>query len=264
MNKDIILRLGLFASGIAIGVLGSRQYFKSQYEQLAQEDLQSRFEREKNIEEHAIQIGAELERNMIGAEEALDRYNPYGDIARSSLNGTRTSRIDASKTNYNLKSMVPPDNRMEGEPYQFEEPYEDDEEPLNGGELTDSAGKTEAEMTSSFDSDDPYVISSVDFERNPLAHEQVTLYYYTVDDVLCDEDEVIISNIDDTVGWDCFKLFDVQTTAWVRNEMFETDYEIIAIKQSFAESIHGIPTDEIMSPRERYLKQQRGDERDDE
>lgn len=137
-----------------------------------------------------------------------------------------------------------------------------DEEEEDDGPVTDDAGLAEgeykdyAEYTDLTDVDRslPYLIDSRDFDETCKYYEKKMLAYYTEDDVLCTEEEDVV-DIDETVGWDCFKLLDIQNTAWVRNESIETDFEIYNVRASYAEAVHGITIDETLTPRERYLRQ---------
>ena len=101
----------------------------------------------------------------------------------------------------------------------------------------------------------PYVISSEEYNDEFVEHDKLSIYYYMLDDVLCDENEEVMDDISNTVGYDCFKVLENAPTAWVRNERLGIDYEICVVRSSYAEVVHGIPQ-KVLSPREEYQKRQ--------
>ena len=110
----------------------------------------------------------------------------------------------------------------------------------------------------------PYVISGEEYTDEFEHHDKISLYYYVLDDTLANEREEVMDDIDGTVGWDVFKVLEMQNCAWVRNEPLGIDYEICAVRNSYAQAVHGIRQDENLSPRERYLRQQKRREKDED
>jgi len=129
--------------------------------------------------------------------------------------------------------------------------------------LTDAAGYAEGEIEgqpaerdlSDIDRTQPYVISSEEYNDEFIHHDKVSIYYYMLDDVLCDEHEQVMDDIAGTVGYDCFKALENSSAAWVRNERLAIDYEICVVRSSYAEVVQGVPH-KAMSPRETYEKRQ--------
>lgn len=116
---------------------------------------------------------------------------------------------------------------------------------------------------SGIDRTGPYEISSDEYNDEFLDHDKVSIYYYVLDDTLCDEHEEVMDDIAGTVGLDFFKTLDNHPTAWVRNERLAIDYEICVVRSSYAEVVQGVPH-KAMSPREQYLNRQRRGPNDDE
>ena len=116
---------------------------------------------------------------------------------------------------------------------------------------------------SGIDRTGPYEISSDEYNDEFLDHDKVSIYYYMLDDTLCDEHEEVMDDIAGTVGLDFFKTLENHPTAWVRNERLAIDYEICVVRSSYAEVVHGIPH-KAMSPREQYQNRQRRRPNDDE
>jgi hypothetical protein len=126
----------------------------------------------------------------------------------------------------------------------------------------DAAGMTEAEISPEIDRTQPYVIDDEEFTNGFPQHEKVSLYYYKVDDVLAEENEEVVTDIDNTIGYDAMNQFDMQTTVWVRNEPLGIDYEVVSINKSYAETVAGFKAP--MTPREVYLAKQKKREMESE
>ena len=116
---------------------------------------------------------------------------------------------------------------------------------------------------SGIDRTGPYEISSDEYNDEFLDHDKVSIYYYVLDDTLCDEHEEVMDDLAGTVGLDFFKTLENHPTAWVRNERLAIDYEICVVRSSYAEVVQGVPH-KAMSPREQYLNRQRRGPNDDE
>lgn len=116
---------------------------------------------------------------------------------------------------------------------------------------------------SEIDRTSPYVISADEYNDEFVEHDKSSIYYYMVDDVLCDEHEEIMDDIANTVGYDVFRVLENQPTAWVRNERLAIDYEICVVRSSYAEVVQGVPH-KALSPREQYQNRQRRRPNDDE
>jgi hypothetical protein len=132
-----------------------------------------------------------------------------------------------------------------------EEDSDNDEEAEN----TVSAGSTMD--ISRIDRTMPYVINDVEFSEEFDHHDKVSLYYYSVDDILCDENEEIFENAERFIGEEALSLLGDGAIIWVRNEPLTIDYEILTINKSYAEAVHGIEIGDNLTPRERYTRNKR-------
>jgi len=182
--------------------------------------------------------------------------NPKGVMARTSLD---SNTYEQAKIKYN--EMIKENEETDNELPDTEEDETDEEE-----ELRDAAGMTEQDMLdlTKVDRTQPYIINDREYSEEFPHHDKISLYYYRVDDVLCEENEEIIDDVDATIGPDTLSLLDTQTTVWVRNEPLAIDYEIIALNKSYAELAHGIHLKELHTPRERYNELQRRRPKDGE
>jgi len=259
--KSVLIKLAIFAIGAATGFFAAKKIYEEYYAAIAQEEIDSvkeAFEHRQDIrlrtpysEDNGMSDEEYEEKNITGEEcsASVNERTNRNALTRSSLDGNLNEQ---AKRNYNLVGA------------KHEEP--DENEVVEEGPLTDAAGKTEQEMDlTQVDRTLPYIIDDREFTEEFDHHDKISLYYYRVDDVLCDEHEEVIEDVEDKVGYDALAQLDTQTTVWVRNEPLCIDYEIISINKSFAEAVHGVGiAEKNLSPRERYLRNQRRRENNEE
>lgn len=91
------------------------------------------------------------------------------------------------------------------------------------------------------------LLGETEYYTNPKGYDQETLYFYDEDDVLLREDESIITDIDNTVGYDSLTRFGEDENQpdiiYVRNNYRKTEYEIIRMRQSYSRDFLGIKED---------------------
>lgn len=82
----------------------------------------------------------------------------------------------------------------------------------------------------------PYVISPDEFGEND--YETISLTYYA-DKVLTDEQDYIVENIDEMIGYDSLTHFGEyeEDSVFVRNDALEIDYEILAVTRNYHDDI---------------------------
>jgi len=246
MNKYFLISVLTFCIGAGTGYLIAKKVLEEQYAQIAQIEIDSVKKVFNNRKTDYEDTEAEDELSREEYEKQKIAYNEMTkNYMRESL-GMRDTVNDLL------------DDTAEWDPQEET--------------LTDSAGYTEDQYVndeterdlSDVDRSAPYLINDREYSDEFDHHDKISLYYYIYDDVLCDENEDIIEEIDETVGWDCFKVLEEQTTAWVRNEPLSIDYEICRVSNSYAQAFHGINMNENLSPRERYQKQQKRRENSEE
>lgn len=90
----------------------------------------------------------------------------------------------------------------------------------------------------------PYVITDDEFFKNDTEYEQINLQYYTLDAVLCEQDDTYVRESDDIVGDDNLLRFgdgsNDANIVYVRNDRLEKEYEVIRVKGSYQETVHGV------------------------
>lgn len=242
MNNRIWICLVTFILGAGAGFLVAKKVLEEKYAKIAQEEIDSVKEtyevmREKVL--HPSKKGKTLEDTIQreAADRATKAMNNLGAaLNRSSLDGTRTNQYDQVKKNYNIvgSGQMPIDHV---EPEGVPDDEEEDDEPL-----TDDAGMTEQDhlAINEVKRTDPYIIEEEEYSNDFAHHDKLSLYYYTLDDVLTEENGDVIDDIEEVVGYAALAVLDMQTMVWVRNERLAGDYEIISMRKSYAETIHGI------------------------
>ena len=250
--KSTIIKVTIFLLGGGLGFLVGKKVYEGYYANVAQEEIDSvkeSFEARKPIKSARTSKFDEIRSNNGMTDELYEkrkevRSGGNASLTRSSLDDNPNER---AKRNYNLFGANDSDPETESD-------YEDDD-----GPVTDEAGKSEEEMSDSEDGlSEPYLINDMQFSDENQHYDKVSLYYYKLDDILCEEEE-ILDDIEETIGYEAMTALDNQTTVWVRNERLEIDYEVISINKSYAEAVEGlnIAPAKNLSPREQYEKERR-------
>lgn len=84
------------------------------------------------------------------------------------------------------------------------------------------------------------VISMEDFMNDTSGYDRLTINYYEEDDTLADENEEIITNIENLVGDEALYFEDNENVAYVRNNKIGALLEILLVHGSYARDVLGI------------------------
>ena len=109
-------------------------------------------------------------------------------------------------------------------------------------------------MSGAVTPDTPYVILTEEFNEGNPEYDKVSLAYYEEDDTLTDDNEEIIPNPEDIIGYalSCFgQDSNDPDIVYVRNEKLGIDYEVCRIPKSYQATVLGI-TD--LPPKKRRVK----------
>lgn len=184
-----------FAAGAAVGVLASRQFFKTKYEQIAQEEINS--VKEKYREKNEPYEGYE-ETDELDEEDIV--YTSKPDILEYTAKILENEYTDYAGV----------DNQTESEAID-EEVAEEEFPEADPGTL-------------------PYVIAPEEFGEID-SYETFTLTYFEGDGILADSNNEALDNEDvtDTVGFDSLSHFGEyeQDSVHVRNDRLRADFEIL-------------------------------------
>lgn len=95
----------------------------------------------------------------------------------------------------------------------------------------------------------PYVISTEEWYANETNYDQITLTYWADDDVLADDNERMVTQIDEVVGATNMHRFGFKSDnidiVYVRNDRLKVDYEVTKDERNYAEVIHNIDPSEL-------------------
>lgn len=235
MNKKniMIFFTGLLIGGTA-GVLGSRSYFKKKYEEQAEKEIeqvrQYYFERERYLEKAKREI--ENEENDQDVDDDSREKGVLSPEKRAEIKEKlRKNREWAEKQTTNYSKIYADKHNIE---------EEDDE--VDERELINEDEK-EFERHQEEKSKKPEIISLETAGNLPPSVESKTLFFYTYDETLTDEEDEVIDLPEVILGkhiWDeiCTNLenlidLEESETIFVMNHFIDTCYEIQIIEGSF-------------------------------
>lgn len=89
--------------------------------------------------------------------------------------------------------------------------------------------------------DKPYVISPDEFGENE-GYDKISIMYYA-DHVLADDNDEIIDNVDEIIGFDSLEHFGEyeDDSVFVRNDKLKCDYEILLDGRKYSDVVDQIP-----------------------
>lgn len=121
--------------------------------------------------------------------------------------------------------------------------------PVDLSEITDSGDEGDfSEEIAARTREAPYIISVDEYMAGEMNFEQATLTYYVMDGVLADDSDVMVDDIEATVGGANLRRFGHRSgnikTLYVRNELGHMDFEIVLDGRSYSEVVAGIIPEE--------------------
>ena len=199
--KSAVLGLLVFGAGGAAGFFVAKNLLEKHYQELAQEEIDD----VKAYFKNKYEPGKELST----AEEKEEK--------------------EESEDNNNYRKIV--NKYQKPDLHELVSAHEEDEEDEDE-ENEDDEDEEDPEMRES-----PYLLSYEEYTKPIKPYENVELYYYRFDDVVCNGNDVILTEPEDILGWDWMKELETKTTAFVRNERFGSDYEIHLLNQSYVTEV---------------------------
>ena len=158
--------------------------------------------------------------------------------------------IDSVKEAFSRRNSIEDGEEVETEEESSEE--EDEEVPVTKlktlKEFTEElrrSGYTNYSNADSLEETDerPHVITPEEFgELEDQGFQTISLTYYA-DQVLADDDDRVITNVDDIVGYDSLTHFGEyeDDSVFVRNEKLKCDYEILLDERTYAQVLRAQP-----------------------
>jgi hypothetical protein len=214
MNKTI--NFMMFVLGVAVGSVVTWRYVEKKYEQIAQDEIDS-------VKEVFSKREAEFTENTearIKADNAKEKPSVIEYAARLSEHGY---------TNYS-------DSAIEYAARLSEHGY------TNYSDLVDEKPEEVKEEPMSVDK--PYVIAPEEF-GDLDDYETISLTYYA-DQILADDNDVIVDDVEDVVGFDSLNSFGEyeDDSVFVRNDRLKCDYEILLDKRKYSNVIRRKPVND--------------------
>ena len=203
--NDSVERVFVFTTGLMIGIISTRTYFKKKYEAIANEEIESCkkvFERKENMKK-------------------------YDTTSDDILREEKPKKVDEPEK-FSYRTEDSKNNSIS-----YSDFYKDKGKPEVVEFMNDIKTAYPVE-------DEQYEIDVSDYEED-LQYAKVTLAYYMEDGVLMYEDTEEIAADDQTVGIENlsdFVLTDDQT-AYFRNPKNCIDYEVVKIDGSYRELVTG-------------------------
>lgn len=109
----------------------------------------------------------------------------------------------------------------------------------------------------------PHIISIEDYNDTGRNNDKVSYTYYDEDDTLADEKEKIVPDSDKILGNQALISFGLMSDdpdiVYVRNNKAGTDYEIVRVHKSYAETVAGIVSEETKKRSTRKAKKNNDD-----
>lgn len=256
--KNILLGLGIFGSGVAVGYIFANKKLQQQYQDEILEVQEFYYEKLK-------------ESGVMGKDFEPD-HNEYEEVSedevreafeRVTRQGMNSSDFDDDKIipinkgerpkgrpifNYNKPPLedILSELKEEGDiEYEDELPDEDYEAEIEARAEEFAKRRYENQI-----SGEPYCIEYDEWEDLPQGYDKQCLFYYSEDRVLCEDDDSIVDEEEELVGLDYEDVLSMQTTAWVRNDTLMIGYEICRIDDSYVKSV----TNSFETPKEREYR----------
>lgn len=247
-----VLVIGIsMVAGAGLGFLGyklMKKRLEQQYEERMERELDEMrtfYIRRNKKDEYATPATTAEAMQVREAQEALDNYQgkeatskgaSLKVVAKDGDAANEKTRYDKVVTNEEAKAEI----RDHVVTVEVEETPDKRNVFVNGRPLVDDEWNMEAEEARRVP-EVPYVINHDEFMENTFEHSQTSLTYFSGDDVLTDERDVMIPDVDSLVGPDSLSRFGHGSRdpriVYVRNERNETDYEIRLSDGKFAEEV---------------------------
>ena len=194
----------MFIFGAAVGSVVTWQYIKKKYERIAQEEINSVKETFSKLEVKSKDNESEENNNVRTiVERAKDKPSVVEYAAWLRRRGY---------TNYS-----------------------------DTDSLSEDSNVSEEEVDENMINDKPYVISPDEFGEFD-DYEKISLTYYA-DQVLADEDDELVEDIEETVGFESLNAFGEyeDDSVFVRNDRLKCDYEILLDQRKYSDVIKRRP-----------------------
>jgi len=264
MIKNIFLGTMTFGFGAIAGYFVAKKNLEKQF-RLDVDDIQ-KFYKEKLDEIGVMEEGFEPPEDDDDDDDDEDddmseEEHQQSDIINTYRGGKRRYIIDYTKPS--LEDMKQNLNKegvsivvgSDGDENLGTVDYEDEEDPEDEEdeeELDKIAEDYAIQRSKSIKNGEPYLIKPEEYHEGIDGYDRQALYYYSKDRVLCEDDDSLVDDEEECVGFNYEDELDMQTTCWVRNDTLKVLYEIHRIDDEYKKAVIGISE----TPREREFRVQ--------
>lgn len=244
VNREILYFIGGVTVGALVSYYFTQKSLETKYDERADREIAEVKEHYKILHKKDYNSPSDYIRKNYS--QAIDEYG-LGEEAIEKLADYLGGAVPVPKeateepvhrNAFDLSEEQPEEDREDSEFVvpPLSHPYGDYEDPMDDPDWVVDYEKRSPE--------EPYIISEDEFSMERKEYDKVTLGYFTVDDTLCDENDVPIDDIERVVGRDALSNFGRYSRnpdiVYVRNEFLEIDYEIMRDEQSYEEVILGV------------------------
>lgn len=127
-------------------------------------------------------------------------------------------------------------------------------------DVNDDDWDHEAELKKREESDGPYILHITEFMENDSDYPQISLTYYTEDEVVVDDDDKPVYNYHDVLGIDNLRFGHGSTqdgVVYIRNEKRKADFEVLKFEGHYATERLGLRMDEELEDELRHAEPRR-------
>ena len=201
MNTKVACAIA-FVAGAAVGVVASWRVLDTKYKKLADKEIAS-------VKELFYSKPVENNEEPDESEEKKFEQSPEEDFTEEEKK--EYTNIASNYTNYATKSVV-------------------EEEP--------NVTITDSEPNVTITDSEPYVISPV--ELGDCDYDVIDLIYYEGDNTLTDEEDEIINDVGELIGWESLEHFGEyeDDSVCVRNDIRKVDYEVLLDVRKYSEVMY--------------------------
>lgn len=249
IKKGLFLVLS-YGLGVASGYLVCKKLLENRYQKEIGEvketlsfnyDSKNRIGKVTSIEEDEEGVRVEVEADKAVVDNIINAQLYQSTKGRPRFNYAKPDMNELAKNIQEEEIKDEPEEDPEEDP-EVDEVYEAD--------LLAMADEYAKQREENMKNDRPYVIEYDEFVDAPDDYEKQSLYFYSDDGYLCSEDDQLIEDDEEIVGHEYEDIFNMQTTAFVRNDVLQTVYEIHRLDRSYKKDV----LNAIETPREREFR----------
>lgn len=202
--NNVIKGVAIFSLGVGTGYLVAYKVLKTKYEKIAQEEINS------------VKETFKMKNNQKTEEKIVKTEKVTKDISTERKEEPKDEELEESD-----------DDEDDSEDY--------DEDDFDYNKYETLANKYRHRVDPNGEYTSPYVIPPSEFGTlDDEGYEIISLMYYA-DGVLADDNDEVITDVEDTVTYEAFNHFGEyeEDCVYVRNDRLKVDYEILLSQRDY-------------------------------